>query len=46
MDDIFDVVDLRYGWATPRGLAPQMRPWSEQVKERRLRASRPVITPS
>jgi len=40
------LVDLRYGWATPRGSASQMRPWSEQLGERRLKASRPVITPS
>jgi len=40
------LVDWSGGWATPWGSASQMRPWSEQVEERRLKTSHPVITPS
>ncbi len=43
---ICEVVDWSGGWATPWGLASLMRPWSEQAEERRLKPSRPVITPS
>jgi len=39
-------VDWSGDWATPWGSASQMRPWSERVGERKLKASRPVITPS
>ena len=39
-------VDWSGGWATSWGLASQMRPWSEHIGERRLRASHPVIMPS